>query len=849
MKTVNRKTSKPEKFEIPAGSRAAGSALILTVVLTSLLAIVGVLFVMIARVDKIATSAILENRELDAAVDTIVAEISEQLVLDVPGVAGQKYYDYPDQYNKWLADLEPYRFGNNYYWRQISDITGYLGSYARNVRAGVVREYDQITDFNTPVANADADGDGVSDSKWIKLADITSSKGKPIYAAIRIIDNAGMLNVNTAFKLDPGAGRRGMDGSSQMQINVMALASSPGNPPTLAEETALLQARANYGSGVNPLDLGQYEQNVIWRFSEPNGPYTPFDVSDELELRYRFILNHPDIDTRLEAWGGEFRKPTTLSTPVTSGGQQLDAWFKRVYDLGSVDPNYEFRHLATTCGMDRIINPAGLALNNRKMVNANLAGVPLLYAAVREALSAMPAPNANRLAAQIAVNIVDNRDEDSNVTVYTNPDDGVTYYGFERPCVYISELAYKIEQVPQVGTFRSYAIELFKPYFEDGDPAAGEWQLVIDGKAIPVTWSGTRRFHVIRFEDPNEPASLRPLLPVNFSDPNEPSDPSAYGYDPRSYPRIPAEPSYTTFHANSQIILQRRVAGAFVSVDSVIVPDRWLNQGPAASIKRDINPHKCIRRLWATAAEASAPNLGSPNYFTHPDPEQIQAHPANQPFTNIGEIGMLFRENVYDDAVIRSSVQANVLLDLKNPAFANILQYLTVIDPAKYGWPAYETRIKGRINVNTAPWFVITQLPWMRPPIAQAIVAYRDKTAVPAGPDYSSRPGEPGFRSTADLMQVTEMSLYAADPADLPGFPDLTPRDGAGQDFEERDMIFARISNLVTVRSDVFTAYILVRLGLDGPQKRVIAILNRSLVNSPTDKVQIIALQPVPDPR
>jgi len=40
------------------GSPSDGSALILTVVLTSLLAMVGVLFVMMARVNQIATSGI-----------------------------------------------------------------------------------------------------------------------------------------------------------------------------------------------------------------------------------------------------------------------------------------------------------------------------------------------------------------------------------------------------------------------------------------------------------------------------------------------------------------------------------------------------------------------------------------------------------------------------------------------------------------------------------------------------------------------------------------------------------------------------------------------------------------------
>ena len=78
--------------------------------------------------------------------------------------------------------------------------------------------------------------------------------------------------------------------------------------------------------------------------------------------------------------------------------------------------------------------------------------------------------------------------------------------------------------------------------------------------------------------------------------------------------------------------------------------------------------------------------------------------------------------------------------------------------------------------------------------------------------------------------------------------PDLTD-DSAQDDFEERDLIFARISNLVTVRSDVFTAYILVRIGTDGPQKRVFAIFDRSNLKSSSDKPRIIALHPVPDPR
>ncbi len=40
---------------------------------------------MAARVNQLGTSAISENKEMDFAVDTVIADISQQLVLDVPG--------------------------------------------------------------------------------------------------------------------------------------------------------------------------------------------------------------------------------------------------------------------------------------------------------------------------------------------------------------------------------------------------------------------------------------------------------------------------------------------------------------------------------------------------------------------------------------------------------------------------------------------------------------------------------------------------------------------------------------------------------------------------------------------
>ncbi|MBA7471481.1 hypothetical protein ES707_06787 [subsurface metagenome] len=289
------------------------------------------------------------------------------------------------------------------------------------MQAAIIPDYQEPNDVNDGLS-ADADGDGVSDSIWVKLPDIYTAEGRPIFAAVRIIDNAAMINVNTAFLFDPNETDPGrIDGSSQMQINLMALSWRPLDPCDSyepSEETDLLDARAG---GEDPNDLDAYEYYVIWPLSEPSKPYTPFDISDELELRYRFLLNHPDIDTRLEPWGGEFRRNCVDQVPFDSNSR-LNEWFRSVCDDGSLDPNYAYRHLATTCNIDRVIDPNGC-----KMVNINTADVSSIYSALVAAFSIADTntidPNAidpNEIAARLAVNIVDFRDDDANVTFFPN---------------------------------------------------------------------------------------------------------------------------------------------------------------------------------------------------------------------------------------------------------------------------------------------------------------------------------------------------------------------------------------------------------------------------------------------
>ena len=852
-----------------------GSALILAVVLSALLAMVGVLFVLVARMNKMATSAVAENMELNLAVDTVVAKISQELVLDVPGVIDaqrpdpnivdpnamdpnapppvpvqvEEYYDYPDANNLWLASLEPYKSGSDYYWRQISDVTGKLTGMRRNLRADIVSEYEPISDANA-VANADADGDGVGDSRWFKLDEMTTGKGRPIYAAVRVVDNSAMINVNTAYKFDPtdpNANVLELNGTNQLQINLLALAAQPGVSPTRTDETNLLMERANYGmdmNDANPWDLNAYTQNVIWNYVDSKG-YTPFDLSDELELRYRYILNHTDIDTRLEEWSQRFRSGS-LSTPVTSGGADLDAWFLKAAGNGVFDPNYSYRHIATINSMDRILNPAGHEFNNGKMINVNAADKNLLYEALRAGLQDDGDPNTmsvNELAAQLAVNIVDHRDTDTAVTTLTvGPK---TFYGFEAQ-PFINEIAFRISSDDaSVSSNNYFAIELYNPFsvnipLSDFRLEIRDVNDTVVRTVIPPTGyviSAGSRFVFVN----NDEAASRFGIENLISTGRGRRDPNLVLAE---YALVSADPPAYALTERYNIYLRRIMPTEQLYLDRQKTQDDWFNWGDIKGVSQfycrdDGNGNYLYQDL-----RSATNTLGAVNGSTGQRRNYNITNSAG-PFISPGEIARVLTiapsADVNDMLGLKlehEPPEGKVRVDLLNPVYTNIFRYLTVIDPTDHGLPVTETRIKGRININTAPAFVIAQLPWMFPVIAQDIVTYRNTAGA--------------FKSIAETMYAPQMGLYNpfwTDGLDLGQMPDLTPNDGAVDDFEERDIIFSRISNLITVRSDIFTAYILVRIGVDGPQRRVIAVLDRSGVSSASDNVRIITVYPVPDPR
>lgn len=422
-------------------NKRRGSALLLVVVVTVLLAVVGVMFVMVARVGEMETSAVIDSRDLDTAVESVVTRIHTVLVEDLfgtneqmltggnvsaargpderrdfavqssppigPGPNGQIdpaiAANNDDVWNpgtlddSWLASLEPvlrpgpddiFGTGDDFYeWPRITDLWGTLqgrpdslyyqrfsaadhqavyaansvskfwidpdddnqslqwaagtwntyGVRADNVPAKIVlpgsrmrvilegagaNDWNNLNQISPFGARADADGDGVADSRWVKLPSLSSSRGKSVFVAVRIIDNGAMLNLNTAF------------GFYQDVTDTQPWHSKPWFvSETHVNNNLPYETNADFGSGLgrvlsevnytpflraydldrverlrlarDPITAAKpaqtaitpkdYHDKVIMKFESPGSEYTLFGIDDELEIRNRYLISGKPI--------------------------------------------------------------------------------------------------------------------------------------------------------------------------------------------------------------------------------------------------------------------------------------------------------------------------------------------------------------------------------------------------------------------------------------------------------------------------------------------------------------------------------------------------------------------------
>ncbi len=168
--------------------------------------------------------------------------------------------------------------------------------------------------------------------------------------------------------------------------------------------------------------------------------------------------------------------------------------------------------------------------------------------------------------------------------------------------------------------------------------------------------------------------------------------------------------------------------------------------------------------------------------------------------------------------------------------------------------------IEGLINLNTAPVPVLAALPFTKNratnlQIAQAIAHYRDVddgTGSPHGPftNLFDLYRVPLFRQLSDTdLAANHRSTGYADGMLLPG-PGSNSVYGIQNDFNERYLLLNRISNMVTLRSDTFTVYVMVQgwrnAGSDRPQlvaqRRAAFVVDRSGVSQQNRGAKITTL-------
>lgn len=995
-----------------AHRRQRGSAFILTVVLSVLLAVIGVFFVTASRVNDMAAGASADQYQLESAAEAVTGMISNVLVEDLYGpepndlmqqnlLAEASYKGMlPDYDNlaivnepwdspvddQWLADIEPYNAdpgGYDFYWRYISDLTGTLTRTLVPEPVG--------TDAPPAAANqpADADGDGVTDSRWFMLDNIFTSNGENCYAAVRIIDNCGMLNLNTAYAIAPHSEAyiTGVDYYAFLRGGGIDI--PDGNPDgDRSNPGRIMDARYANIDDIEDLPSNWWNeipsgeavswpqkrwQGYVFDIENPDPMCKFFDISDELEMRNRYLLTslaiarferHESLSPEIDGIGyytfdyerGHFedewnvqlrvkRIPFTYEDFYNGDGVWQDEknnWLWRVdhrnFDSSTRPQNsvnawkYDRRHVCTFYSFDRqvrrreypYIEPitglvdtakphTGLYEINKAIIDYNMEEWNYLFPPPFLPFNASPShcfdivsgdywskvnvlrmlyglrayyianghdvSEAAQKSAQFVANMIDYCDTPEQLSfvfsgqtadglcyiddfvvkdllfvttlkTYEQWDDDLnmnntdfglteTVYGYEKQ-PFISEIARKFippNPPSQPSAIKYYAIELSNPYEKTIN--LEDWEVKVDGTTVKTFLSSD----VIEAKQNEIPGRL--IL----------ADSAMNCYDGSVAPNSRLSPiSGLQIDAGQTVTLTRPnpTGGSDIVVDKTTPYQSIAINTPSSpavifftSSQRDERDFRMADRHHYGKPPSDAANplpsvypitLGFYSGFEDPNAHNYALPVADkgegsktlESFVSAVKVGNTGSRPI-TDYIGSLSHESKVRFDLTDSDQRKVFEYVTILNRD-------EGTLPGRININTAPMYVM-------------------RAAIPLDEDLNpATPAE--IWNWNELAEAIYNKRYASGNSfetvseliDLPEFN--TPRDGS--DFEntvEKHSILSQVFNKYTVRSDVFTAYILVRLGEEGPMKRWIAIFDRSGVTGPDDRPKIVAMHPVPDPR
>ncbi len=446
--------------------RNRGNVILLVVGVLAVMAMVGSVFLMTTRSEQQQASAYGSAVSMRYAAEGQLARIQNILLNDLHiGANGpysdaddwRQYIDYPspvsnysygltDPADRHLASIEwapangPYTQQGR--WPRLTDLGDFAafqdpnaapdvnyrglmvdvdvtpgnlhpGNYWGAFNSSYWVDANKDGDNDEPLgALVDTDGDGIRDARLYPTGDFDAN-GRPYWAAVRIIDASGLLNINTANEI--GHADSWMN---QGLIDPLYLAQLTVQPAVQPNVTAVLNQR-DPGAPVGTYNYATYYSDYVERADDPassfvtavqSGGYArlPYDPADELACRYGGL---PDSNSRLgqqAGWSADWKTGNGSYAPYVT-----------TYSAS--------REYARPDGASV---PAGWVLLNREKVDLNVGGTKTeVFNAYRRAFYAILPHLASdpvlrrQVASQLAVNLIDYRDADNIPTVVDVYDD------------------------------------------------------------------------------------------------------------------------------------------------------------------------------------------------------------------------------------------------------------------------------------------------------------------------------------------------------------------------------------------------------------------------------------------
>jgi len=306
----------------------------------------------------------------------------------------------------------------------------------------------------TGATMVDADGDGTADSVLCATG-IADVRGRQYYAAVRVMDACSLMNANTAYSNYP---LLFMAPLSRQDISLILLL---GNTPI--RDAIITARRGTVPGGIQY----QYDNDrYIIRLLDPNpssGKYRPFDMGDMLAIRW--------LGSGQTARG---RLHDALSTKFASKRQFLTTWsaWRMLIPVPVVGDTAQ-THMAD-------LNKADYA----ELYNAFYNAIPLGASGFTTGTDQEKTRKRALLAAQLAVNVIDFRDTNSDITAKSTDSKGntlksadgltdVAVYGIERQPFVTEAFGKRYKKVPLAASGDPvvesdyWAVELFNPYTTD----------------------------------------------------------------------------------------------------------------------------------------------------------------------------------------------------------------------------------------------------------------------------------------------------------------------------------------------------------------------------------------------